>query len=398
MSSPRRPCDRDIRLHLIGPLTVLAPSLAAPLPDVPRGRAATLLGLLAARRNRIVSMSTIVDTLWPDEAPPSAVPTVAALISRLRRLVGQCLERVGAGYRLDTTRWRVDVDEAAQLVSAAEQHLTRGEPARGDVAARRALDLLTAGQTAEGLPAAPWTEDLERETDRLLRRARYAAWSAAARLGDHRQSAEVAAAALRADPYDESACRALISAQTALGSPGTALLAFEALRRRLRTELGTEPDPRTAALHQAVLGNHPIGADRFEAPPAAARRTSAALVGRAEHMERLHAAWRAAVAGRRAAVLVQGSDGMGRTALLAEMSRHAEKDGAALVHVHCAEPARAPGATAVSQAVARYCATARPKDVREAAAGLERQLSVEIAELRPLLDPVDAPAAAPTGA
>jgi DNA-binding SARP family transcriptional activator len=383
---------------LIGPLTVVGPSLSEPLPDVPRGRAATLLGLLAARRNRIVGIPTIIDALWPDEAPPSAVQTVAALISRLRRLVGRCLERVGAGYRLDTTGWRVDLDEAMHLVATAERHLARGEPALGDVTVRRALDLLTAGEAAEGLPQAPWTEDLEREVDLLLHRARHAAWSAAARLGDHRQSAEAAAAALRADPYDETACRALISAQVALGKPGAALLTFDALRRRLRTELGTDPDPRTTALYQAVLGNRPTGTqDRGQALPASTGGVPGALVGRADELERLHRSWRGAVTGRRTVVLVQGSAGMGRTTLLAEFARHAEQHGAAVVQVHCAESAHLPGGMALARAVARYCGTAHPRDVREAAAGLEQPLRERIPELHTLLDPVDAPARATFG-
>ncbi|MFS4092590.1 AfsR/SARP family transcriptional regulator [Streptomyces sp. AF1A] len=284
MSSPSspRPCHRDVRLRLIGPLTLAAPPLSEPLPDVPRGRATTLLGLLAARRNRIVGLHTVIDVLWPEGPPPSAVQTVAALVSRLRRLVGACLERVGAGYRLNTTGWRVDLDEAAHLVAAAERHLAVDEAALGDAAARRALRLLTSGEAAEGFTPAPWTEDLEREVDRLLRRARQAAWSIAARRGDHRRSAEEAAAALHADPYDETACRALISAQAALGSPGAALRTYDALRRRLRRELGTDPDPRTMALHRAVLGNRPIvthdgpraPAGSMDVGPARARRAS----------------------------------------------------------------------------------------------------------------------------
>ncbi|MGY6019696.1 AAA family ATPase [Streptomyces spinosirectus] len=395
--SPRRPCHRDVRLNLIGPLTLVG-GPSQPLPDVPRGRAATLLGLLAARRNRVVGLHTVIDTLWPDEAPPSAVQTVAALISRLRRLVGQCLERVGPGYRLDTTGWHVDLAEAAQLLATAERRLAGGEPALAEVAAWRALDMLTAGQAAEGLPAAPWTDALEREVEQLLRRARHAAWSASALLGDHRRSAEAAAAALRADPYDETACRALIGAQIELGSPGAALLTFDALRRRLRTELGAEPDPRTMALHQALLGNPHTGRqDRTRAAAGPTGRASAALVGRAGELERLHGAWREALTGRRTAVLVQGSGGMGRTALLAEFGEQAARHGAAVLQVRCADAAHLPDGTALTRAVSRYCATAHPRDVRGAAGGLEQPLRDRIPELGALLGAVDASAEGAAG-
>ncbi|MFE0512949.1 BTAD domain-containing putative transcriptional regulator [Streptomyces sp. NPDC058964] len=401
MSSPsaRRPCNRDVRLRLIGPLALVGPSASVPLPQVPRGRASTLLGLLAAHRNRVVGMHTIIDTLWPDGAPPSAVQTVAALISRLRRLVGQCLDRVGAGYRLDTTGWRVDLDEAAHLVMTAERHLAGGEPTLGQVAARSALDLLSAGQAAEGFPSAPWTEQLEHEVERLLRRARHAVWSAAPRLGDHRQSAEAAAAALRADPYDESACRALIRAQSALGSPGAALLTFEALRHRLRTELGADPDPRTTALHQAVLGGRRVDSpDGDDSIPAAGKGACGSLVGRQEELARLHTAWRSAVTGRRTVVVVRGAAGMGTTALLSAFARQVEQQGAAVLQVQCAQGANLLGVSALTQAVARYCGTARPQEVEEDTAGLEQPLRERIPEIQSLLDPAHATAQGGSGA
>ncbi|MDX3763066.1 AfsR/SARP family transcriptional regulator [Streptomyces mirabilis] len=124
-----------VRLRLIGPLGPLRSQPDKP-PGIPKGSAVLLFTLLATHRNRVVSMDTIIDTLWPDHAPPTAPQTVASLVSRLRRVAGTCLERAGSGYRLNTTGWQIDVDEAARLTRAAERHLRAGEPTFADAAAR----------------------------------------------------------------------------------------------------------------------------------------------------------------------------------------------------------------------------------------------------------------------
>ncbi len=58
---------------------------------------------------------------------------------------------------------------------------------------------------------------------------------------------------MNADGLDEAAHRAYMSAATAAGEQGKALLAFAALRERLQAELGSDPAPQTRELHLAIL-------------------------------------------------------------------------------------------------------------------------------------------------
>ena len=55
-------------------------------------------------------------------------------------------------------------------------------------------------------------------------------------------------------PYRESGHRLLMEALAARGNAAEALLAFEALRRRLRDELGAAPSPSTQAVQRRLLG------------------------------------------------------------------------------------------------------------------------------------------------
>ncbi|MGI5519260.1 BTAD domain-containing putative transcriptional regulator [Streptomyces sp. CA-106131] len=363
-----------VHLRLIGPLELLGSKPGNP-PGIPKGRAELLFALLAAHRNRVVSKDTIIETLWPDHVPPTAPQTVASLVSRLRKVVGTCLERTGSGYRLNTTGWQVDVDEAARLTQAAERHLHAGEPAFADVAARRALDLLSAGRAVEEFQPAGWSQDLDRTLERLVRRAREAAWQAAHHLNDHRQAAHLAAAAAHDDPYDEPAWRALMTAQYRLGSAGAALHTFSRLRRTLRTELGADPDPHTTALHGAIRQGRPTPTPAHPRPAAPAGATHPHLAGRDEELDQLQALWRQALTGQQpTTVVLRGGAGAGTSALLSALHRHAHHHGATVLAAQCPQPERLLATPALEQAIADYCRTARPEEVTRAADGIAHRL------------------------
>jgi DNA-binding SARP family transcriptional activator len=55
------------------------------------------------------------------------------------------------------------------------------------------------------------------------------------------------------EPYRESGYRLLMEALTAQGNPAEALLVFEQLRVRLRSDLGVTPCAQTQELHLRLL-------------------------------------------------------------------------------------------------------------------------------------------------
>ena len=70
-------------------------------------------------------------------------------------------------------------------------------------------------------------------------------------------------------------------------------------------------------------------------PPELGRRERAPLVGRADELATLLAAWRRARAGDRKLVLVAGEPGIGKTRLAAEAAASAHDDGALVLHGRC---------------------------------------------------------------
>src|SRR5688572_10690224 len=130
---------------MIGRFEIASGNGRTPLP-LPAGKATTVAELLAVRRRSFVPVDAIVEVLWGDDPPAGAPQNVASLVSRLRRVLGP--DRIVGGrngYRFETVGCWVDVDEAARLVSEAENQLRGGRPALAAAASAHARQLLEPG-------------------------------------------------------------------------------------------------------------------------------------------------------------------------------------------------------------------------------------------------------------
>ena len=326
----------DLRVRLMGPFEVAAGDAIA----LPAGKASTILQLLAARRRSFVPVDTIVETLWGDDAPAGAAQNVASLVSRLRRVLGP--ERIAggrSGYRFETAGAWVDVDEAERLVKEAETQLKSGRPALAAAATTQARRLLERGEFLEDEPYALWTTDGRREAERLARRARRAAWTAALAVGEHREALDLASKAVDTDPLDEEAHRTRMQALYLAGDTAAALAAYQRLRDALVEDLGADPGPETEALYLSILRSEPVGTPK-PGPPAQAPAGASPLVGREGELAALDDRWAAAAGGQWGIIVVSGAAGAGKTRLVGDLAARAEASGAAVLRAACHEAER----------------------------------------------------------
>ena len=92
-----------MELRVLGPLQVYVDGRSIHLG--PR-KQRMVLALLAVNHGRLVGMDAIVDELWPDAPPASAVPNVRGYAGNLRRLLeahdpdNARIIRQGDGYTL----------------------------------------------------------------------------------------------------------------------------------------------------------------------------------------------------------------------------------------------------------------------------------------------------------
>lgn len=295
-------------------------------------KARTLIKVLALGRGAPVAADAVVEALWPDDDLPSKpVEQVGVLVSRLRSVLGpERLSRSDAGWSL-AADW-LDVDELEARVDEAAARLAAGNPAAARAAARAALTLARGDLLADE-PDARWADAARAAVARSLSRARLVGAEAAMVAGDPSDAADLAAAALDRDGYDEAALRVLMRADAAAGRAARALAAYAKVRERLAEDLGVDPSPATEELHTAILLGEVAG------PTPDRLSTGTPPVGRDAELRTLDGYLERCRRGEHVLAVVQGEPGIGKTALVAHWANRLPAD-VVVVRGRCDEMGR----------------------------------------------------------
>ena len=197
--------------------------------------------------------------------------------------------------------------------------------------------------------------------------------------GDWSDAALLAEAWLRRDPLDEEVLAHAIRADRAAGANAAARRRYIAFRELLARELAIAPGPlvesamnEVAAIasrttHPAALAN-PLRPFSQPPLPHGFPEAKTPLFGRAQILDRLSGAWRAAVEGTASTVLLGGEPGIGKSSLAAEVARRAHADGAIVLFGAFDEDVRLsyrPFAEALRQYVAHASTAALQRHVAE---------------------------------
>jgi DNA-binding SARP family transcriptional activator len=207
-----------------------------------------LVSLLAVQR-KSVSRSKIATVLWPDASTERASANLRSALWRLQRLCPELVDSTADRLKL-ADEVSVDYWAGLELIdNLMDEDLEVANAERIGAAARRLLvhDLLP-----------DHTEDawLATERDRF-RHSRLDALETLSYLfskqGRPGLAVELGLAAVHADPYRESAHRALIDAHLAQGNQREATLQFEACCRLLIDELGIAPSTMLTDMFAGML-------------------------------------------------------------------------------------------------------------------------------------------------
>jgi DNA-binding SARP family transcriptional activator len=247
-----------VDFRILGPLEVASEDRLVPIEI---GRQQRIMASLAARANRVVTTSELIDLVWP-EAPPSTVRSqVANCVGALRRtlvaagLPADHLARVPAGHVLRADGADLDWRRFEELVARARRALGIGRREEAAALFRRA-EAEWRGPALVGLDEGP----LEAEAIRLeeLRlQALEDRIEVELELGRHRSLVPDLIAATRTHPWRDRLQRSLMIALYRSGQAIDALSAFDRLLRLTRIELGLEPSQQLRALRQAILVEDP---------------------------------------------------------------------------------------------------------------------------------------------
>jgi predicted ATPase/DNA-binding SARP family transcriptional activator len=297
---------RRMRFGVLGPLVVRTPD-GRPV-HVPEVKVRALLTVLLIHAGRPVSADRLIDDLWNGRPPAGAAAALRVKVSQLRRALG---ERELVAYRAPGYVLRADADS----VDAGHFESLLGRAQRTDdleVRAsllRQALGLWRGGAYAE-FADEPFARAAVARLDeqRLVAEEELAETRLA--LGEHGLLAADLAGLVAAHPLRERLRAAHVRALYLAGRQGEALASHRELRRLLAEELGLDPGPELAALHQAIVSRDPS----LTPPPARPRTNLPApltrLVGRDEAVTEVRALIRT-----NRLVTLTGPGGVGKTRL-----------------------------------------------------------------------------------
>jgi DNA-binding SARP family transcriptional activator len=351
-----------VQVEVLGPVRVREGDRVV---DLGTRRQHALVAALALAGGRPVPTGTILERLWGDDPPPSAVTTLQGYVAGVRRALepdrpartaSTVLERVHDGYALhlpvaDVATLVDAVAEARRLLAVVPDHLLPQAPAGSVDTVRAALAAL---ERATGCWRGTPYDDLADDPAAAAERARLVglrdtalelAAVALLATGQHAEAVSRVDALLAAEPLHERAWALRAVGLVRGGHQSQALATLRRVRSTLADELGVDPGPdlrrvQTAVLRQddALAWQAPAAVRATDRPSDGPHGPRWPLAGRRDELHRLTGLL--AEAGPRVG-LVAGEAGIGKTRLVEEVVARAREAGHLVATGRCS-PDRPP--------------------------------------------------------
>ena len=237
-----------------------------------------LLATLVAFAGEVVSIDTLVDAVWGEDPPRSAVKTLRSHVARLRvaldtghpsphgrRGESGVIVTAPPGYRLVVPPEAVDAHLFVELVRRAGRAVDQAALSEADRLLTEAFGLW------RGPPYAEFSDlDVGVAEARRLEEVRLTGLEtrleAGLLAGRHAEVVAEAEALCATHPLRERFWAQLVTALYSSGRQADALAAYERVRARLADEVGADPGPALRGLQQRLLRQDPA----LDAPSGAA--------------------------------------------------------------------------------------------------------------------------------
>jgi len=325
--------------RILGPLWVANGGMEL-TPTAPKVR--QVLAFLLVRCGKLVQVGELIDELWGDEPPASAMTTLQTYIYKLRkdvleRCTSATLHTRVSGYLLDVSAERGDLLRFERLAHEGRTALDEGDAARAADRLCEALALWRGPALADVSAGEILSAHVTRLEEERLRTMELRI-TADLELGRHRQLISELKMLVSEHPLNERFHSHLMMALHRSGRRYEALEVYQGLRRMLIDELGMEPSSAVQQLHLNLLNSDaesrdegapaPVLRSRFETllVPAQLPPDTSDFVGREEVLRdvRRHLVRPQGENTAARAVSISGMPGVGKTAL-ALRAGHADR-------------------------------------------------------------------------
>ena len=295
-----------MEFRILGPVEAVAAGRVIRLGG---GRQRALLALLLLHANQRLSSERLLDELWGERPPATAVKTVQMHISRLRRALAQAVPNGSDGlvltrehgYELRLDPERLDAHRFERFVAEGRSELAadRPQPARSRL--EEALTLWR-GEPLGDLAYEPFAQREIARLEELRMAARELLVEARLALGGHAELVGELERLVVEHPYRERLRALLMLALYRSERQADALQAYQNARGTLVEQLGIEPGERLRGLERAILAQDPglqlAGRVEPTAPEPTVGAPRSALVDRERELAELAGPLKDALAGR----------------------------------------------------------------------------------------------------
>ncbi|SDK10487.1 Predicted ATPase [Nonomuraea maritima] len=305
-----------MRFGVLGPLAVWTD--AGEPVTIPGLKVRALLTDLLVHEGHPVSVDRLVDDLWGDDQPASPASALQVRVSQLRKALEDAepgaknlVVSRAPGYLLRCDDGALDADRFAGLLAKAE----------AATSPRARADLLGSALALWRGPAYADFADEEYTRSAVVRlseqRLSALEQHAEARLelGEHALLVGELGDLVARHPLRERLRAVHMRALYRAGRQSEALAGYAELRDLLAEELGLDPGPELAALHQAILGQDPALSVPAERPVTNLPASVSRLIGREEALAEV-----CGLVEDERLVTLTGSGGVGKTRLAVEVA------------------------------------------------------------------------------
>ena len=232
-----------------------------------------LLAILLLHRNEVVSADRLIDDLWGESPPETALRTLRAYVSRLRKALGAngappdesdrasgadggVLVTQGHGYVLRVAPGELDVERFGEMADRGREALAARKPGEAAAMLSEALGIWR-GPPLTDFAYEPFAQSSIAQLEELQLAAIEDRVEADLALGRARNLVGELRDLVARQPLRERLRGQLMLALYRSGRQAEALEVFQEFRRTLSEELGLEPGPAVQQLELTILRGDP---------------------------------------------------------------------------------------------------------------------------------------------
>lgn len=371
--------NSQLQVRLLGGFRVERADIGPAVADWPRRSAKTLTKLLATHPGHTLHREQIIDVLWPDVDPESALNSFGKALHAARRVLEPDLPRRqdSAYLRLADSMLVLNTEHVVVDADVFER-LSENAIRSGDISAYQSAIMAYGGELLPEDRYEAWCAERRSVLAELHLRLLVGLAEVYERRGACNDAADRLREVLRQDPTREAAHRQLMRLYARMGTPDQAVRQFHLCAEMLRRELDLAPQPETVSLYDAIRANQMSSAsgrdrtgDRGKAGGSLPVLTPGGrvFVGREQVLASMSQHLMRRDEGRVGMIVVSGEAGVGKTRLLAEFASRASEQGAVTLRggkaAHANQFTCGPFAVALEDYVSRLPVTDRHEIARQ---------------------------------